>query len=165
MPEGLIQQIQQDAAVRVVFGAIPGRTLRGVVTEVGVAATGTTFLVTVALAEGEGEVRPGMAAEVTFEFPDDGRGARFVVPPEAVGEDRQGRFVFVAEPSGEGLAVVQRRAVTVGEFVPCHHGGCEPSSGWRGCPPDLDDGGLIDGHHTSRDRTEAGSPGSCSWSF
>ena len=118
VPEGLIRQIQRDAAVTVVFDAIPGRTLRGVVTEVGVAATGTTFLVTVALADGEGEVRPGMAAEVAFELPDDGRGARFIVPPEAVGEDRQGRFVFVAEPSGEGFAVVRRRAVTVGELVP-----------------------------------------------
>lgn len=118
VPEGLIQQIEQDTAVTVVFGAIPGRTLHGVVTEVGVAATGTTFLVTVALDAGEREVRPGMAAEVTFDFPDDGRGPRFVVPPEAVGEDRQGRFVFVAEPAGEGLAVVKRRAVTVGDFVP-----------------------------------------------
>ena len=117
VPEGLIRQIQRDAAVTVVFDAIPGQRFSGVVTEVGVTATGTTFPVRVALAEGEGEVRPGMAAEVTFELPDDGRGERFIVPPEAVGEDRQGRFVFVAEPSGEGLAVVRRRAVAVGEFV------------------------------------------------
>ena len=118
VPEGLIRQIQQDAAVTVVFDSIPGRTFRGVVTEVGVAATGTTFPVTVALANGEGDVRPGMAAEVAFDLPDDGRGARFIVPPESVGEDRQGRFVFVAEPSGESLAVVRRRTVTIGEFVP-----------------------------------------------
>ena len=117
VPEGLIRQIQQDAAVTVVFDAIPGQRFQGVVTEVGITATGTTFPVTVDLPEGEGEVRPGMAAEVTFELPDDGRGERFIVPPEAVGEDRQGRFVFVAEPSGEGFAVVRRRAVAVGEFV------------------------------------------------
>ena len=119
VPEGLIRQIQEDAAVTVVFDAIPGQRFHGVVTEVGVTATatGTTFPVTVDLPDGGGEVRPGMAAEVTFELPDDGRGERFIVPPEAVGEDRQGRFVFVAEPSGEGLAVVRRRAVAVGEFV------------------------------------------------
>ena len=117
VPEGLIRQIQEDVAVTVVFDAIPGQRFHGVVSEVGVTATGTTFPVTVDLPDGGGEVRPGMAAEVTFELPDDGRGERFIVPSEAVGEDRQGRFVFVAEPSGEGLAVVRRRAVVVGEFV------------------------------------------------
>ena len=117
VPEGLIRQIQEDAAVTVVFDAIPGQRFDGVVTEVAVTPTGTTFPVTVDLPDGRGDVRPGMAAEVTFELPDDGRGARFIVPPEAVGEDRQGRFVFVAEPSGDGFAVVRRRAVSVGEFA------------------------------------------------
>ena len=119
VPEGLIRQIQQGAAVVVSFDAVPGRRFQGVVTEVGVTATatGTTFPVTVDLPAAEGEVRPGMAAEVTFALPDDGRGERFVVPSTAVAEDRQGRFVFVAEPSAEGLAVVRRRAVVVGTFV------------------------------------------------
>jgi RND family efflux transporter MFP subunit len=118
VPEGVIRQIVQDAPVTVIFDAIPGRRFEGVVTEVGVmaSATGTTFPVTVDLRDGVGDVRPGMAAEVTIELPDDGRGLRFVVPAQAVAEDRQGRFVFVAEPSGDGLAVVRRRAVSVGDF-------------------------------------------------
>ena len=42
--------------------------------------------------------------------------------PVAVGEDRDGRFVFVLESmtggeSGASTAVVQRRAVTVGELT------------------------------------------------
>jgi hypothetical protein len=38
-----------------------------------------------------------------------------MVPWVAVGEDRQGRFVFVVEPEEGGEGTVRRRAVTVGE--------------------------------------------------
>ncbi len=120
VPEGLIQQIQTGDPVSVAFDAMTGARFDGAVTEVGVmaTATGTTFPVTASLPDSAGDVRAGMAAEVTFELPDDGRDERFIVPPEAVGEDREGRFVFVAEPAGEGRAVARRRAVTVGGFAP-----------------------------------------------
>ena len=58
-----------------------------------------------------------MAAVVTFALPDDGRGSRFVVPSEAVAEDREGRYVFVVETVGDDQAVARRRPVTVGDFV------------------------------------------------
>jgi hypothetical protein len=69
-----------------------------------------------------------MAATVTFRFESGDGAERIVVPPVAVGEDRDGRFVFVLDrevrpsgvrPSGEGeLAVARRRAVTVGDLTP-----------------------------------------------
>ena len=40
------------------------------------------------------------------------------LPAHPVVEDRAGRFVFVAEPDGDGLAAVRRRPVTVGAFAP-----------------------------------------------
>ena len=58
-----------------------------------------------------------MAARVTLELDGGDTAERFVLPSQAVGEDQDGRFVFVAEPEGVGLAVVRRRAVTVGDFV------------------------------------------------
>ena len=39
------------------------------------------------------------------------------LPAHAVVENRAGRFVFVAEPDGDGLAAVRRRPVTVGAFA------------------------------------------------
>jgi multidrug efflux pump subunit AcrA (membrane-fusion protein) len=58
-----------------------------------------------------------MAAEVTFTFgADDGR-SRTWVPAVAVGEDRSGRFVFVAVPSGDGLAKTSRCPVTIGDLT------------------------------------------------
>ncbi|MGD8700589.1 MAG: efflux RND transporter periplasmic adaptor subunit, partial [Gemmatimonadales bacterium] len=70
VPGVLITGIAEGDDVDVAFDALPGRTFAGTVTEVGVAATGPglTFPVTVRLAESVSDIRPGMAAEVGFQF-------------------------------------------------------------------------------------------------
>lgn len=135
IPESLITRITEGDDVTVQFDALENRSFDGVVTEVGVTASGlaTTFPVSVRVTEAEADVRPGMAAEVTFEFTGPATANRFVVPAEAVGEDRQGRFVFVAEPIDDQHAVVRRRPVEVGGFAP---GGLEVFQG-------INDGDLI----------------------
>jgi RND family efflux transporter MFP subunit len=121
MPEILISQVVEDDEVQVVFDAIPGRMYLARVTEVGVAATGmvTTFPVTVRLAETDPDVRPGMTAEVSFTFESEDQRERYVVPSVAVGEDREGRFVYVVEPIADqqGYGITRRRRVTVGELT------------------------------------------------
>jgi len=119
MPEILIAQIREGDAVSVRLDAIPGRTFPGTVTEVGVSSTGfaTTYPVRVRLDEVTAEVRPGMAAEVLFRFSGGGDRSVFLVPPVAVGEDREGKFVFVVEATGDGLGVTRRKSVTVGELT------------------------------------------------
>jgi len=119
IPENSIATIETESPVTVTFTAIPGTSVPGVVTEVGVVATAfaTTFPVRVQLSTPQRDVRPGMAAEVTFSFNDTPGQQRFVVAPESVGEDRAGRFVFLVEPAGDGLGITRRRDVTVGEFV------------------------------------------------
>ena len=120
VPESLITQIAEGSEVSVRFDALAGQAVAGIVTEVAVTASGlaTTFPVSVQLRGEAQDVRPGMAADVTFEFAGAAAGDRFVVPAEAVGEDRQGRFVFVAEPAGDDRALVRRRSVEVGAFAP-----------------------------------------------
>jgi hypothetical protein len=92
------------------------------VTEVGVAATGTatTFPVTVRLAEGVDDVRSGMAADVAFQFGPVDTVERIFVPAYAVGEDGDGRYVFLLEAGSEaGIGVVRRTPVEVGpELTP-----------------------------------------------
>jgi hypothetical protein len=59
-----------------------------------------------------------MAAEVTFRLASSELLVnRIFVPAVAVGEDRDGRFVFLAEPEGQGNAVVRRKPVTVGDLT------------------------------------------------
>jgi RND family efflux transporter MFP subunit len=120
VPESLITGIEQGSNVSVRFDALPQQTFDARVTEVGVAATtyATTYPVTVRLLRDDGTIRPGMAAEVTFRFRQraDG-GNRFVVPPEAVGEDRVGRFVYIVTPDEKTMGTIHRRSVHVGELT------------------------------------------------
>ncbi len=120
VPEVLIAQVREGDTATVTFDALPGREFAAVVTEVGVAATGTgtTFPVTALLEETDPDIRSGMAAEVGFRFGAQGEREIYLVPSVAVGEDRQGRFVYVVEPTQEGQGTVHRRPVEIGELTP-----------------------------------------------
>lgn len=121
MPEVLIGQVREGSPVTVTFGAFPDETLDAVVTEVGVAATGTatTFPVTVRLTRPSPQVRSGMAADVTFRFESQAGGEAIYLPSHAVAGDRNGRFVFLLEPTDEeGVGAVRRMPVETGELTP-----------------------------------------------
>ena len=114
VPESAISRVTAGTTVRVEIDAIPQESLTGVVTEVGVASgSATIYPVTVALQEGCQSVRSGMAADVAFRFPTRGPAGQLVVPFVAVGEDSDGRFVFVLEPSDADQWVANRRGVEV----------------------------------------------------
>ena len=119
MPESLIARCKRGDPVSVRFDALPGDILPATVTEVGVATTGsgTTFPVTVRLSSTDPNIRSGMAAEVEFRFERRATAGRLQLPSHAVGEDREGRFVFVIEASGEGRGVARRRSVEIGELT------------------------------------------------
>lgn len=118
VPEVMIASISVGLPVTVKLDAVPGREFPAEITEVGVAVTGASaaFEATARLTEKVPEVRSGMAAEVVCRFQDAEDSAEIAVPWVAVGEDRDGRFVFVLEPAAEGTATVHRRAVTVGKI-------------------------------------------------
>ncbi len=118
IPEVLIADIVEGDSVEVAFDALPGRRFDAVVTEVGVAATqfATTYPVTVRLLESDPDIRPGMAAEVTFRFRAKSGKERFVVPSFSVSEDREGPFVYVVEPVSQDTGIVRKRKVEIGEL-------------------------------------------------
>lgn len=121
MPGALISQLREGDAAEVTFDALPGASYPAVITEVGVAATGAgaTFPVTVQLSGADSSVRSGLAADVRFRFASGNGEERIFVPPQSVGEDREGRFVFVLEREGEGeLGTARRRSVTIGDLTP-----------------------------------------------
>ncbi len=118
VPASIIRSIVRGAEAKAKFDSLRGKVFKGTVTEVGVASMGgaTTFPVTVRLTEGQDEVRAGMAADVTFVFASEGDGPKYALPNSAVGEDREGRFVFKVEKTGGGLGIVHRSPVEVGEL-------------------------------------------------
>ena len=119
VPASIIRSIKKGAEALARFDSLEGRSLKGTVTEVGVssAAGATTFPVTVRLTEGQDQVRAGMAADVTFVLAAATNGPKYALPTSAVGEDRDGRFVFKVEIGDDGLGVVHRNPVEVGQLL------------------------------------------------
>lgn len=117
IPEVLIAQVRQGDLVEVRFDAIPDDAYPAVITEVGVAPTGAgaTFPVTAQLTRDDPAIRVGMAASVEFRFEASEEGETIYVPPVAVGEDRDGRFVFVVDPAEAGFGIARRRSVVLGD--------------------------------------------------
>ncbi len=135
VPEFVISKIFEGRHVTVQFNALPGKTFYATIKEVGVSANGisTTFPVTVSLDNPPPQIRPGMTAEVTFQFATSTRKNCFIVPLVAVGADSAGRFVFILEKTGDELGTVHRRNVSVGDIT---EDGIEVNEG-------LSDGDLI----------------------
>ena len=64
-------------------------------------------------------IRPGMAANVTFIFPNmNSNTDNPIIPVKAVGEDGVGNFVFLIESEGEDQAKVVKQYVDLGELTP-----------------------------------------------
>ena len=122
VPEVFIGGLRAGRPAQVVFGALPDGSFGASVTEVGTAAAGAGgFPVIVRLDEGTTAtgVRPGMAAEVTFSIEGRPGTGGVLVPPQAVGQDQRGRFVYVLNRSGTGdIATAERRAVETGALTP-----------------------------------------------
>jgi len=118
-PEVVVSGIRAGDPAEVGFSAIPGRSFSGTVTEVGVSVgrSAATYPVRVRLDDVDAAIRPGMAAEVRLRLHEEGAATRQLVPTVAVGEDREGRFVFVVEPAADDTAVVRRRGVEVGDLT------------------------------------------------
>jgi len=119
VPASVIRSIEKGAEARARFDSLDKKTFSGKVTEVGVASVGgaTTFPVTLRLTEGQDQVRSGMSADVTFIFASTKEGPKYALPISAVGEDREGRFVFMLQSEGDGLGTVHRSPVEVGEIL------------------------------------------------
>ncbi len=122
VPEAFIGGLSEGHPAQVAFGALGDESFDALVTEVGTAATGAGgFTVIVRLAQGTNaaQVRPGMAAEVTFSVEGRSEVTGVLVPPQAVGQDHQGRFVYVLNLSdAEEIATAERRSVETGSLTP-----------------------------------------------
>jgi RND family efflux transporter MFP subunit len=118
VPERVIELVHKDTKATVKFDSIPDKIFSGVVSEVGVAsARGTSgFPIRVALQETDERIRAGMSALVELNLSSNKDVMRVYAPPAAILEDQdKQRYVMVAEPKGEGFAIVKRINVTIGE--------------------------------------------------
>ncbi len=119
LPESLIGSVNVGTDATIQFGAIPDRTFFGKVSEVAVAsAAGTAgFPVVIRILEKSAALRSGLAADVSFLFSADEADGTYVLPVTAVVNNSEGTYVFIAEPGGNGEAIVRRRPVQLGELT------------------------------------------------
>ncbi len=118
IPESVINRVSPDMDVEVTFSALTDETFKGKVTEVAPAvdANTATYPVRVVVTNPSDAIKSGMAANVTFDFGDqEVNNNVLVVPANAVGEDSDGRFVFLVEDNGE-VATVKKHSITVGDL-------------------------------------------------
>jgi RND family efflux transporter MFP subunit len=107
--------------VTAVFDGIPGQqfplTLLEVSSEPDPASRTYEATFTMPAIE-ERVILPGMTVTVIVRAPQfEGSAGQVTLPAQAVMEDRDGRYVWVAEPGEEGLATIRRRALETGELT------------------------------------------------
>lgn len=118
IPESAINGVSEDMEVQVSFPSLEGESFEAKVTEVSPAvdANTATYPVRVTVVQPSSTIKSGMAANVTFDFGDRStNGDVLVVPAHAVGEDGNGRFVFVVEGEGD-KARVKKQQIAVGSL-------------------------------------------------
>ncbi|NRB62084.1 MAG: efflux RND transporter periplasmic adaptor subunit [Saprospiraceae bacterium] len=113
--ENAIATITNDQQVEVRFNSIPEKTFSGTVHEIGFSSAGTTFPVTIRLAESENRIRPGMPASATFSFNDQDK-LQLIVPPGAVAKDVSGHFVYLIQEESQNQFVCKKQNVTIGRL-------------------------------------------------
>ncbi len=121
VPEVFISKIRKGQQVNITLTSSPGQTFRGVVDQVAYASgNAPTYPVIVDIDQSIEQIRPGMAANVTFLFAKEGvaPNSKMMVPVEAVGKDNTGNFVFVLEPKSEDVYVAEKKIITIGDLLP-----------------------------------------------
>ena len=99
------------------FPALPGTSFEGDCNRSSLCRlrVPSTYPATISIQSKNEQLRPGMAAEVLFNFGETGES--LYLPPDGVGEDSEGNFVFVLEKSGEDTATARKRKVQVGPLT------------------------------------------------
>lgn len=119
LPESVINYVKQNMEVNISFSAIADTQFKGIVTEVAPAVdvNTATYLIRVTVSNPTNSIKSGMAANVIFDFGDHKNDqSTLVVPTHAVGEDSNGRFVFVVVNEGD-ISKVKKQQITIGNLT------------------------------------------------
>lgn len=118
LPESVINRVKDNMVVTIEFPVLENASFKGKVTEVSpsVDSNTATYPVRIVVNNPSDAIRSGMAANVTFDFGEKEKTTqRLVVPPISVGEDGEGRFVFVLQ-EGDNQTTVKKQYITVGDL-------------------------------------------------
>lgn len=120
MPENVINRVVKGMKVECKFPALQGKKFEGIVNEIApsVESGSATYPVRIKLLGETSEVKSGMAANITFNFPKTDNQEILIVPISAVGEDSKGNFVFVIKKGSDNTGVIQKKHFKIGALSP-----------------------------------------------
>lgn len=121
LPENVINEVQMDMDVTISFSSIKDNIFKGKVFAISPAldVSSATYPVKIHIVDETDAVKPGMAAEVTFDFGQDEANQKnsIIIPVKAVGEDTNGNFVFIIESEDGKVGIVKKQTITVGQLT------------------------------------------------
>nr|WP_299072982.1 efflux RND transporter periplasmic adaptor subunit [uncultured Allomuricauda sp.] len=121
LPESLVNRVSVGMETDLEFSAIQPGAFKGTVIEVSPAIdeNSSTYITAIGIVEPSSEIKPGMAASVTFNFESgqEEESNTLIVPLKAVGEDGDGNYVFIIESEDGETGTVKKQSIEVGELT------------------------------------------------
>ncbi|MFT4666848.1 MAG: multidrug efflux system membrane fusion protein [Polaribacter sp.] len=117
VPEVLINKFKKGQKVTIEVPSAPDQKFSGKVEKVAFASGNSPTYPVVVSIDNSKQIRPGMAANVTFQFGNEkAKNKKMVIPAVSVGEDGKGNFVFLIDESSDKI-VVKKQPITVGKLT------------------------------------------------
>ena len=119
LPENVVNKVNVGMKASIQFSALNNAKFSGTVMEVApiVDEDAATFTTSIAVDTPSNEIKPGMAATVTFDFQNDvNQNDTMIIPVKSVGEDGKGNFVFVIESEDGKIGIVKKQNIIIGEL-------------------------------------------------
>lgn len=121
LPGGLINQVAIGSSPSISFSAIPNEKFLGNVIEISpiLNPEQSTFPVKIEIIEPSNKIKPGMIAQVIFDFSTSTAPTSnlLTLPVKCVGEDGTGNFVFVIETEDEKIGFAKKQPITIGKLT------------------------------------------------
>jgi len=121
LPESVINSISLGMTVEIHFPALPNEIFEGKITEIspGITEESATYPVDIQITNPSDQIKPGMAAKVTFVFIQEASDAKskLILPLQSVGEDAKGNFIYVLKSEDEKTGKVIKKQIEVGALT------------------------------------------------
>lgn len=121
VPENIIRRIKAGMEVTVQFSTFPGKSFSGKITEVSSGSPASSAYAVIVQLSGKpsAQLFAGMTGTVIIPLENKDQQTSIMISPDAVSQDQNGDFVYLATPTGEeGIYKANRRNVTLGTLSP-----------------------------------------------
>ncbi len=113
-----IARIKTGMPCQVTFSPLKDVEFKGEVTEVSYGSTDApTYPVTVDIRSEDPRLRPGMAAQVTFDFGESAQQTGLYVPSDGIGEDQGTNFVFIVDKGNDNTGTIRKQNIEIGDLT------------------------------------------------